>query len=237
MNIIIFLQEADFLKTCVSAIESQGHQLKVVNTPGTALKHVLDEPYDLMIIEVKDHLKDYNFCRSVKIHQSNIKILAVFFPPSANGHGGHNFPGQSPRGGGEKEQILSIVDDYLVWPVNQDDLLSKIKILSKNYYIDKGEPMVLGDLVIYPEALEAARNGKPIPLRKKEYQLLEFLARNKNKVVNRHAILEYIWNYNTEAMTNTLDVHISNLRRKIDRGYATKMLRTIYGSGYKLCDR
>lgn len=92
------------------------------------------------------------------------------------------------------------------------------------------------DLVLYPDELKVERKGKNIRLSKKEYQLLEFLARNKNKVINRNTILEYVWNYSVHCMTNTLDVHMSNLRRKIDGGFKTKILQTVYGLGYKLCD-
>lgn len=94
----------------------------------------------------------------------------------------------------------------------------------------------LGDLTLHPDEYLVERCGKVIRLRKKEYQLLEFLARNKNKIMNRNTLLEYVWNYNVQIMTNTLEVHISNLRRKIDGDYATKMLQTVYGLGYKLCD-
>lgn len=99
-----------------------------------------------------------------------------------------------------------------------------------------GETLTLADLTLHPEEHAVVRGGKSIRLRKKEYQLLEFLARNKNKVLNRHTLLEYVWNYNIQAMTNTLEVHISNLRRKIDIGYPTKILQTVHGLGYKLCD-
>ena len=96
--------------------------------------------------------------------------------------------------------------------------------------------LTLGELTLNPEELHAERNGKIIKLRKKEYQLLEFLALNKNKVMNRNTLLEYIWNYSVQSMTNTLEVHMSSLRRKIDGDYPTKMLHTVYGLGYKLCD-
>ena len=94
----------------------------------------------------------------------------------------------------------------------------------------------LSGLTLHPEEHAVMRDGRSIRLRKKEYQLLEFLARNKNKVLNRHTLLEYVWNYNVMAMTNTLEVHISSLRRKIDLGYPTKILQTVHGLGYKLCD-
>jgi|GEM_PF-2943732 len=98
------------------------------------------------------------------------------------------------------------------------------------------EKLTLGDLTIYPEEFYVERRGKPVKLRKKEYQLLELLAMNKNKVMNRNTLLEYVWNYNIQTMTNTLEVHMSSLRRKIDAGYENKMLQTVHGLGYKLCD-
>ena len=94
----------------------------------------------------------------------------------------------------------------------------------------------LGDLTLHPDENSVNRNGKPIKLRKKEYQLLEFMALNKNKVMNRNTLLEYVWNYNVQSLTNTLEVHMSNLRRKIDGDYANKIIHTVYGLGYKLCD-
>ncbi len=97
-------------------------------------------------------------------------------------------------------------------------------------------PIRLGAITLHPHEHEVERNGKIIKLRKKEYQLLEFLGKNKNRVMNRNTLLEYVWNYNVQTMTNTLEVHISNLRRKIDGDYPSKMLQTIYGLGYKFCD-
>ena len=108
---------------------------------------------------------------------------------------------------------------------------------SKEYQVVPEAPLTLGDLEVHPDSYEVFRHGQRIPLRKKEYQLLEFLMRNKNRVINRHTILEYIWNYNAQAITNTLDVHMSSLRRKIDSKHSQKLLKTIYGAGYRLSDQ
>ena len=94
----------------------------------------------------------------------------------------------------------------------------------------------LGDLTLHPDENAVRRSGKTIQLCKKEYQLLEFLARHKNKVMNRNTLLEYVWNYNVQSLTNTLEVHMSKLRRKIDADYSNKIIQTVYGLGYKLCD-
>ena len=105
-----------------------------------------------------------------------------------------------------------------------------------DYQIVLEPPMVLGDLEVHTDSHQVVRKGNPIPLRKKEYQLLEFLMRNQHRVVNRHTILEYLWNYDTQAMTNTLDAHMTSLRRKVDGHYLKKMIKTIHGAGYRLSD-
>lgn len=96
--------------------------------------------------------------------------------------------------------------------------------------------LTFGGLSINTETQEVYRNGKKVKLRKKEYELLEFLARNKDRVINRLTILEYVWNYDVSVDTNTLEVHMVALRRKIDGGQTHKLLQTIHGRGYKLCD-
>ncbi len=97
-------------------------------------------------------------------------------------------------------------------------------------------PLELGAFVLNPQTQEAFYKGSKINLRKKEYQLLEFLALNKNRVVNRLTILEYVWNYEVEIETNTLEVHMAGLRRKIEKFCAPDQARieTIYGMGYRL---
>jgi len=92
----------------------------------------------------------------------------------------------------------------------------------------------LGDLTINLKTQQVYRKGKKIDLRKKEYQLLEFLAINKNKVVNRLTILEYVWNYELGMESNTLEVHMAGLRRKLHPDYTKTNIETIHGLGYKL---
>jgi len=92
----------------------------------------------------------------------------------------------------------------------------------------------IGNLKLRPATNEAFREGHKIPLRRKEYQLLEFMARNKNMVMHRLTILEYVWNYDAHIATNTLEVHMAALRRKVDDGFQQKLIHTFHGLGYKL---
>lgn len=96
--------------------------------------------------------------------------------------------------------------------------------------------LTFGDLQIDLGKQEVYRKNKRIELRKKEYELLEFLARNRDRVMNRLTILEYVWNYSAHVDTNTLEVHIAALRRKVDQGFSQKLVRTVHGLGYKLSD-
>lgn len=90
------------------------------------------------------------------------------------------------------------------------------------------------DITILPDSREVLVRGQKIFLRKKEYELLEFLARNPEKAMNRLTILEYVWDYSIHANTNTLEVHIAALRKKLLKYNKENLIRTIHGLGYAL---
>lgn len=100
----------------------------------------------------------------------------------------------------------------------------------------KVSELKLGNLTINLKTRQAYRKGEKLNLRKKEYQLLEFLAINKNRVVNRLTLLEYVWNYSLGMESNTLEVHMAGLRRKLRPDYTKTYIETVYGLGYKLCE-
>jgi len=91
----------------------------------------------------------------------------------------------------------------------------------------------LGGVTLLPKSCEVMREGKKILLRRKEFELLEFMARNRCRAINRLTLLEYVWDCGTTAKTNTLEVHMATLRRKIDGGFAEKFIRTVRGMGYR----
>jgi two-component system OmpR family response regulator len=82
--------------------------------------------------------------------------------------------------------------------------------------------------------LEMKRGNETIKFRRKEFELLQFLLNHRNKVVNKHAILEYVWNYDLQAQSNTLEVHMANLRQKLHQKTSKKIIQTVYGAGYRL---
>ena len=129
-------------------------------------------------------------------------------------------------------------DDYLVKPFAISELLARVRsLLRRKKGAEKSATMLtIADLTLDLVARKVIRGGKLIDLTSKEFSLLEYFIRNKNKTLNRSTITEHIWNYNFDTGTNIIDVYINHLRTKIDGGYSVKLLHTIRGIGYVLKD-
>ncbi len=129
-------------------------------------------------------------------------------------------------------------DDYLVKPFSFAELLARIEaLLRREERAAAAEPvakLIVGDLEIDLLGRTVTRQGRSIPLGTREFNLLEYLARNAGQVVTRTMMIEKIWNYHFDPGSNVVDVHMSRLRRKIEEGFATPILHTVRGAGYKL---
>ena len=129
-------------------------------------------------------------------------------------------------------------DDYLVKPFAFAELSARIEALLRRGDRAGGEAqttrLVVGDLEIDLLARTVAREGRPISLGAREFNLLEFLARHAGQVVTRTMMLEKIWNYHFDPGSNVVDVHIGRLRRKIEDGFGAPILHTVRGAGYRL---
>lgn len=129
-------------------------------------------------------------------------------------------------------------DDYLCKPFSFAELSARIEALVRRADRGTAEPhrtrLQVGDLEIDLLARSVIRAGRAIPLGAREFSLLEFLARHAGQVVTRTMMLEKIWNYHFDPGSNVVDVHIGRLRRKLEDGFATPILHTVRGAGYKL---
>jgi DNA-binding response OmpR family regulator len=95
--------------------------------------------------------------------------------------------------------------------------------------------LIVGDLTLNRETYSASRASKPIALTPKEFTILEYLMRHQGKVVSRSMILEHAWDDRGDLLSNSIETHIANLRRKIDRGRKLRLIETISGQGYRIC--
>jgi DNA-binding response OmpR family regulator len=130
------------------------------------------------------------------------------------------------------EGLDSGADDYLVKPFERQELLARMRALMRRRPPQGTASLTVGDLRLNPDTREVFRGRRPVELTNREFELLEHLMRNERLVVSRERLLEEVWGYDPMAMTNTIDVFISNLRRKLEAGGEPRILHTKRGAGY-----
>src|SRR3954454_6422160 len=127
-------------------------------------------------------------------------------------------------------------DDYLVKPFERQELLARIRALLRRRPPRGAASLEVGDLQLNPDTREVCRGEREIELTNREFELLEFLMRNQRLVISRERLLDEVWAYDPTAATNTIDVFISNLRRKLEDDGEPRLLHTKRGAGYVLKD-
>ena len=132
------------------------------------------------------------------------------------------------------EGLDSGADDYLVKPFERQELLARIRALLRRRPPRGAASLEVGDLQLNPDTREVRRGEREIELTNREFELLEFLMRNERLVVSRERLLDEVWGYDPMAATNTIDVFVSNLRRKLEAGDEPRLLHTKRGAGYVL---
>jgi two-component system response regulator MprA len=130
------------------------------------------------------------------------------------------------------EGLDSGADDYLVKPFERRELLARIRALLRRRPPRGSASLAVGDLRLNPDTREVWRGDRQIELTNREFELLEYLMRNERLVVSRERLLEEVWGYDPMAMTNTIDVFVSNLRRKLEAEGEPRVLHTKRGAGY-----
>lgn len=138
----------------------------------------------------------------------------------------------------EKVEGFSVgADDYLTKPFVFEELLARVRaLLRRGPYREERPELKVADLILNREMHEVRRGGKLIALTAKEFALLEHLMLNPNKVLSRTTLLEKVWGYHYDTLTNVVDVYIRYLRKKVDETYPKRLIQTVRDIGYKISD-
>jgi DNA-binding response OmpR family regulator len=136
----------------------------------------------------------------------------------------------------DKVEGLSVADDYLTKPFDFEELVARIKALYRRSKNINENVLKIADLELNPDTKEVKRAGKHVDLTAKQFELLKYLMINKNKIVTPEMIAENLWEMDDEINSNVINVYISHIRKKIDKDYDKKLIKTIRGMGFKISD-
>src|SRR5579875_178546 len=219
MNILIVEDDKSVARFLQQALNEAGYTTQVVEDGETALRLAVNIAFDLILLDVMLPRKDgFTLCKELRVASVTPPILIITARDTLED---------------KIEGLDSGADDYIVKPCQIGELLARVRALLRR---GTSSPPVLrvADLTLDPATRKVCRQGKTIHLSMTEFALLEYLMRNAGRVVTRLMILEHVWQYDFEGNDNVLDVYISYLRSKIDRGFARPLIHTVRGVGYRL---
>jgi DNA-binding response OmpR family regulator len=178
------------------------------------------EDYDLIILDIMLPKRDgIQVCRDIRKQNITTPVLILTAKDTTD------------------DKIIGLdsgADDYLVKPFSFEELLARMRALLRRPTNTLISELRIRDLTLNPATRKVYRAGKEIVLTLKEFALLEYLMINAGRIVNREQILSHVWDFNFDSFTNVVDVHIKNLRKKIDYANQEKLIETIRGLGYRL---
>lgn len=218
MKILLVEDEEKVSSFIKRGLEENGFQVTQAFDGLTGLKMAQRNKFDVVILDIiMPEINGLEVCRQLKTEfGSDISIIML----TASGTTDDIVEG------------LNIgADDYLVKPFKLRELLARVRAVGRRQSTHAQKVMVL-DLVLNRETKEVKRGGVTIPLTAREFRLLEYLMRNKNKVMSRMDIMENVWDLNHDLGTNVVDVYINYLRKKVDHGFEPQLIKTVVGMGY-----
>ena len=180
--------------------------------------------FDLVILDINlPGMNGYDLCRFIRSRNEKVPVIMLTALNSIDDKI-HGFDAGA--------------DDYIIKPFDFKELLVRIRALLKRLHqtIGPGHILKVADLVMNLENKEITRSGVKISLTAKEFQLLEYMVRNKNKIVSRADIALNVWDIDFDTKTNVIDVYVNFLRKKLDRDFVPKLIHTQIGTGYILKD-
>ena len=221
MRILVIEDDPDAARYLVKGLKESGHVVNHAANGKDGLFLAMSENHDVMVVDrMLPEVNGLAIIEAVRTAGKKTPVLIL----SALGEVDDRVQGL--RAGG---------DDYLIKPFAFTELLARLEALTRrNNQAAPQTQLAVDDLTMDLLARTVARAGRPIELQPREFRLLEYLMRHAGHVVTRTMLLENVWDYHFDPQTNVIDVHISRLRQKIDKGFDYPLLHTVRGAGYSL---
>ncbi len=223
MRVLVIEDDRETAQFLLKALKESGHSPDTATDGEVGLSMARDGTYDILVIDrmlpKRDGLSVIETLRGEGLRTPVLVLSAL---------GSVDDRVKGLRAGG---------DDYLTKPFAFSELLARIEALARRAEPDSQiTRYVVGDLVLDRLSHKVIRGGETIILQAREFRLLEYLMRHAGQVVTRTMLLEHVWDYHFDPQTNVIDVHISRLRSKIDKGFPRPILHTVRGAGYVVRD-
>lgn len=220
MRVLVVEDEKKTASFIRKALQSEGYAVDMLHDGAEALVAVGNAPFDVVVLDVMLPGRDgLSVVRQMRERRIATPVLLL----TARGEVSEKVEG-----------LNAGADDYLPKPFALEELIARVRALSRRYSDTKSVTLRVGDLALDTVTRKATRAGNPIELARREYLLLEFLMRSAGRICGRMAIVEKVWDYDFDPGTNLVDVYIMRLREKIDSDYEPKLLQTVRGVGYVL---
>ncbi|TGE06213.1 response regulator [Hymenobacter fodinae] len=222
MKLLLVEDEPKVASFVKKGFENEGYEIEVAYDGRLGLSLAQKQPYDLVILDVNlPHINGFELCKLLKQQAPQQPVLLLTAMDSLD------------------DKVTGFeagADDYLVKPFEFKELLLRARVLTRRHADGAAVKQLLriADLELNLDSKTVMRAGQRIELTTKEYALLEYLLLNRGKIISRVDIAEKVWELNFDTNTNVIDVYVSYLRKKLDKGYDVKLIHTVVGMGYVL---
>ncbi len=223
MRVLLVEDELPIADFIARGLTENGYSVDVAHDGEEAVQWPSVAGFDIIILDVMLPVRDgIDVCRTLRRQGLRTPVLMLTARDAV------------------EDRVLGLdsgADDYLVKPFAFVELLARLRALSRREPALLGNELRAGDLVMDTATRMVSRAGVTLDLTAKEFALLEYLMRHPDQVLTRTVIAEHVWNYDFDNATNVIDVHIKNLRKKVDDAFEVKLLQTVRGVGYRISAR